>query len=182
MTGQKLVVFTDIGDTIIDESTEIRTVPMGVVYHARCIPGAKEAMLSLYESGHTIAMVADGLVESFRNTMNENGLSHIFAAEAISEEFGVEKPSPILFQTAMDRLGLTEADKKRIIMVGNNVERDMAGARQFGIRSVQLMWSDRHPYAPTCPEEVPDYIIHTPYELPALVARLEQELGEETEW
>lgn len=176
MTEQKLIIFTDIGDTIIDESTEVRKVPKGVVYHAKCIPGAKETMISLYESGHTIAMIADGLKESFYNTMEENGLSYIFAAKVISEEFGVEKPSPILFQAAMDRLGLTAADKDRIIMVGNNVERDMAGAKRFGIRSAQLVWSDRHPYEPSCSDEVPDYTIHDPCELLDLVARLEQEL------
>lgn len=176
MTGQKLVIFTDIGDTVIDEGTEVRKVAEGVVYHAGCIPGAKETMLSLYESGHTIAMVADGLIESFHNMMEENGLSHIFAAESISEEFGVEKPARILFEKAMERLGLTEADKARIIMVGNNVERDMAGARRFGIRSVQLVWSDRHPFEPSCPDEEPDYRIYRPAELLDLVEKLEREL------
>lgn len=176
MTGQKLVIFTDIGDTIIDESTEVRKVEKGVVYHASCIPGAKETMISLFESGHTIAMVADGLKESFHNTMEENRLSYIFSTKVISEEFGVEKPDPILFQAAMDRLGLTDADKRRIIMVGNNVERDIAGAKRFGIRSVQLVWSDRHPFEPTCPDEVPDYTINYPHELLELVAKLEQEL------
>lgn len=176
MKGQKLVIFTDIGDTIIDESTEVRKEKEGVVYHASCIPGAKETMLRLYESGHSIAMVADGLKESFRNTMEENGLAQIFAVWVISEEFGVEKPNRILFQTALERLGLTEADKPRIIMVGNNVERDIAGAKRFGIRSVQLVWSQRHPFRPTCPEEEPDYKIYVPEELLELVSTLEQEL------
>ena len=176
MADQKIVIFTDIGDTIIDEGTEVRRVPGGVVYHARCIPGARETMLSLYESGHTIAMVADGLIESFHNIMEENGLSHIFNTVSISEEFGVEKPAHILFETALKRLGLTEADKHRIIMVGNNVERDMVGARRFGIRSVQLVWSDRHPKIPRCEEEVADYQIHRPDELLELVERLEQQL------
>ena len=176
MTGQKLVIFTDIGDTIIDEGTEVREVPEGVVYHAKCIPGAKETMLSLYESGHTIAMVADGLIESFHNTMEENGLSHIFATEVISEEFGVEKPAKIMFETAMKRMGLTDADKKRVIMVGNNVERDVAGANRFGICSVQLVWSDRHPTVATCEDEVADYQIHAPAELLELVEKLEREL------
>lgn len=176
MTGRKLVIFTDIGDTVIDEGTEVRKVPKGIVYQADCIPGAKEAMLSLYEKGYTIAMVADGLVESFENTMNQNGLSHIFAAKVISEELGQEKPAAIMFETAMQRLGLTDADKYRVIMVGNNVERDVAGAKRFGIRSVQLVWSDRHPAVPSCEDEQPDYTITTPRQLPDLVEKLEQQL------
>ncbi len=177
MTEKKLIIFTDIGDTVIDEGTEIRKTPEGMVYHAQCIPGAKETMLSLYESGHIIAMVADGLVDSFHNTMEENGLSHIFSAWCISEEVGQEKPAAGMFEAAMRRLGLTEADKRRIIMVGNNVERDVVGAKRFGIRSVQLAWSDRHPMIPRCKEEVPDYQIHKPQELLPLVEKLEQELS-----
>lgn len=108
------------------------------MYHADCIPGAKETMLSLYEKGYTSVMLADGLTESFHNTMNENGLSHIFSKWVTSEDVGAEKPSAAMFETAMKRMGLAESDKARIIMVENNVERDMAGANRFGIRSVHL--------------------------------------------
>ena len=101
---RKLIVFTDIGDTIIDEGSEIREVPNGVVLRADCIPGAKETMLKLYAQGYTIAMVADGLTKSFHTTMTQNGLNHIFAAKSISEENGVEKPAWAMFQKALERL------------------------------------------------------------------------------
>lgn len=174
---RQLIIFTDIGDTIIDEGTEYREVPCGVVYHAACIPGAREAMLKLYEEGYQIVMVADGLIESFTNTMRENGLSHIFAARAISEEIGIEKPRPEIFRLAMERMGLTDEDKYRVVMVGNNVHRDMVGARRFGIRSIQLAWSPRYPVVTEDPEELADYRIYSPEELPGLIDALEQELG-----
>ena len=170
---RKLIIFTDIGDTIIDEGSEVREVPYGVVLRADCIPGAKETMLALYEQGFTIAMVADGLTESFHNTMTQNGLEHIFAAKSISEENGVEKPDWIMFQKALERLGLTERDKERIVMVGNNLKRDVLGARRFGIRSVLLSWSPRYDMVPSCEEETPDYVISRPEELPELVNRLD---------
>lgn len=169
----KLIIFTDIGDTIIDEGSEVREVPYGVVLRADCIPGAKETMLALYGQGFTIAMVADGLTESFHNTMTQNGLEHIFAAKSISEENGVEKPDWLMFQKALERLGLTENDKGRIIMVGNNLKRDVLGARRFGIRSVLLSWSPRYNMVPSCEEETPDYVISRPEELPELVNRLD---------
>ena len=173
-TSHSVILFTDIGDTIIDEGTEVRNEPGGVVLRAECIPGAREVMLSLYERGYTIAMVADGLVESFHNTMTQHGLDHIFAAKAISEAVGAEKPDARMFQSAMDQLGLTGADKARVLMVGNNVARDIAGARAFGIRSVLLRWSPRHrdEWAPV----QPDFAIDTPRELPALLERVEESL------
>ena len=167
-----LILFTDIGDTIIDEGTEVRDVPGGVVRRAGCIPGARETMLSLHRQGMTIAMVADGLVQSFANTMAQNGLAHIFAAKAISEEVGAEKPSPLMFRAAMERLGLTEADKGRIVMVGNNLAKDIVGANRFGICSVLLAWSPRYRHVPENAEETPDYTIFSPEELPALLERL----------
>ena len=170
---RKLIIFTDIGDTIIDEGSEVREVPCGVVLHADCIPGAKETMLELYARGFTIAMVADGLTKSFHNTMTQNGLEHIFAAKSISEENGVEKPAVAMFQKAMERLGLTEHDKERIVMVGNNLKRDVLGAKRFGIRSVLLSWSPRYDMVPSCEEETPDYVISRPEELLELANRLD---------
>ena len=172
----KLIVFTDIGDTVIDEGTEIRAEPGGTVLRADCIPGAKETMLELYERGYTLVMVADGLVKSFENTLRQNGLNHIFRARAVSEEVGVCKPDPRMFKAAFDRAGLCEADRSRVVMVGNHIVKDVGGANRFGIRSVHLHWSPRHPNEPSCPEEIPDYVIHTPAELLPLVERLNAEL------
>ncbi len=170
----RLILFTDIGDTIIDEGTEIRD-ESGTVIHADCIPGARETALRLYETGYRIVMVADGTVQSFANTMRENGLDRIFAARVISEAVGEEKPSQRMFGEAMASLGLTEADKARILMIGNNVARDIAGANRFGIRSVLLTWSKRRSFEASSPDEVPTYRIAAPKELIPLLARLEEE-------
>ena len=173
---KKLILFTDVGDTIIDEASEVRETPFGVVLRAECIPGAREALLELHRRGYTIAMVADGLAASFENTMGQNGLSHVFSAWIVSETLNSQKPAPRMFRAAMDALGLTDGDRRRVIMVGNNLERDIAGANRFGIRSVLLDWTPRYRHAPQSPDETPDYIIHTPAELIALAERLNGEL------
>lgn len=172
---QRIVLFTDIGDTIIDEGTEIRHVSGGVVLRAECVPHAREVMLSLYDQGYTIAMVADGLVESFHNTMTQHGLDHIFAARAISEAVGAEKPDPRMFQTAMDQLGLTERDKPRILMIGNRISRDVAGANAFGLRSALLRWSPRYRDEWKDSDQA-DYVLDSMEELPALLRRIEAEI------
>ncbi|MBR3738928.1 MAG: HAD hydrolase-like protein [Clostridia bacterium] len=171
---KRLIIFTDIGDTVIDESTEVRNAE-GVVIHAECIPGAKETYLRLHDAGYTIVMVADGLTRSFHNTMKENGLDHIFAAWIISEEVGEDKPSPKMFSSAMEALHLTEEDKSRILMIGNNVSRDIRGANRFGLTSVLLDWSKRRPFDEELPEDHADYRIHTPEELLSLAERLENQ-------
>lgn len=171
---KRLIIFTDIGDTIIDEGTEVRNTE-DVVIHGSCIPGAKETYLRLYEAGYPIVMVADGLTQSFRNTMKENGLDHIFSAWIISEEVGEEKPSPQMFSAAMKAMKLTEEDKGRVLMVGNNVKRDIRGANRFGIASVLLDWSRRRPFDEELPEDHATFRIHTPEELFSLAERLENQ-------
>ena len=173
---KKLIIFTDIGDTVIDEGTEERNEE-GTVVRAACIPGAKETYLALYEKGYTIVMVADGLTQSFRNTMELNGLSPVFSAWIISEAVGEDKPSPRMFDAAMRAMGLTEADKRRIIMVGNNVQRDVRGANRFGLTSVLIDWSKRRPFTEELPEDRADYRIHTPEELLPLAEKLEAALA-----
>ncbi len=175
---KKLIIFTDIGDTIIDEGTEVRN-EQGVVVHADCIPGARITARTLYENGYPIVMVADGLSASFRNLMNEHGLSDIFSAWIISEEVGEDKPSHRMFESAMQALSLTEKDRHRIIMVGNNVRRDIRGASRFGIRSVLIDWSSRRSFEPELPEDVPTWRIHTPEELFPLAELIESQLEAE---
>lgn len=172
---KKLIIFTDSGDTIIDEGTEIRN-EAGIVVHAELIPGAGEVLKGLYDEGYTIAMVADGEEQSFTNVYEENGLGYCFHTRTISEIVGIQKPSERMFADAMEKNHLSEEDKKRIIMVGNNVRKDIAGANRFGITSVLLDWSPRYDMTPAGEDETPDYVIHKPEELPALVRKLEEQL------
>ena len=174
-TKKKLIIFTDIGDTVIDEGTEVRN-ENGDVVSAVCIPGARETYLRLYEEGYTIVMVADGTTPSFHNTMEQHGMDYIFAAWIISDKIGEDKPSPKMFSAAMKALNLTEEDKKCVIMIGNNIKRDIRGANRFGIRSVLIDWSTRRPYDEELPEDHFTYRIHSPEEFLPLVRRLEAEL------
>lgn len=174
---RRLIIFTDSGDTIIDEGTEIRNSD-GIVIHAELIPGAGETLKKLYEEGYKLAMVADGEEQSFTNVYEENGLGYCFHTRTISEVVGIQKPSDHMFQAAMNQNHLTADDKWRIMMVGNNVRKDVAGANRFGIISVLLDWSPRYDMTPSNEEEKPDYIIHRPEELLELAAMLEKQMNQ----
>ncbi len=166
-----LIIFIDSGDTLIDESTEVRD-ETGTVIHSHLIEGAGETLKKLYDSGYTIALVADGTKASFDNIYRENGLDYCFTAKAISGELKHEKPSEVMFLHAMKELGLTEDDKHRIVMIGNNIKRDILGANQMGITSILISYSPRYVMQPDCEEETPDYVISKPCELYELVEQL----------
>lgn len=175
MEKKKLILFVDSGDTFVDESTEIRDA-RGVVVDAQLFPGAADALRTLHEAGYPIVMVADGDKESFDNVYSLHHLSDCFDARVISRELGERKPARAMFQTAMDALSLTDADKSRVVMLGNNLQRDIVGANRFGIRSILIDCSPRYDMTPHTEEEKPTYVVHTHEELVALAESLNAQL------
>ena len=175
MTNKKLIIFTDSGDTIIDEATQVRD-ERDIVLTADFIPGAGEVLKKLHDDGYTIALVADGEWESFQNVYKRNGLGYCFDAWIVSEVVGKQKPEPIMFEKAYEALKLTDADKKRIVMIGNNLKKDIAGANRQGLISVWLDWSPRYFHTVEEPDWQPDYTVHTPAELIPLLHKLNEEL------
>jgi putative hydrolase of the HAD superfamily len=169
---RELIVFIDCGDTIVDESTQI-FAENGDVLRAGLIPGSGEMLRQLHGEGYRLALVADGRSASFHNIFRELGLSHIFEKWTISEEVGVCKPDERMFRTAMDQMKLTESDLCRIVMIGNNLKRDVLGANRMGITSILLSFSPRYEMRPASKEEIPDYVAAMPCEIPELIHQLE---------
>ncbi len=60
------------------------------------------------------------------------GLERYFDFMVTSEEAGLEKPHPVIFRLALDKLQLPP---EQVIMVGDNHEKDILGAAQSGIRA-----------------------------------------------
>lgn len=171
----KLIIFWDSGDTIVEEKTEKRD-EREIVYYAELHEGCKEMLEQLYEEGYIMALVADGEVESFQNVYEQHGLSHVFKTRAISEALPDRKPAAIMFQTAFDGLGLKQEDKPRVVMIGNNLIRDVVGANRYGITSILFDWSPRYDMNPKNEEETPQYIVHTAKELIDLLHTLDNKL------
>lgn len=176
MTERKLIIWLDSGDTLMNEGTEYRKEGSPIVDHAQMVDGAKEMLRALKQEGFVMELVADGYTQSFDNCFRQHQLGEFFKARTISEEVGAEKPSAQMFETAMEKLRLKEADKSRVIMVGNNLKRDIVGANRFGVTSVWFAWSPRYPMKPETEEETPDYVIRHPMELVTLAKQLDEQL------
>ena len=176
MKMKDIIIFIDSGDTLVDESTE-RRVNGREVFSAELFPGAAEILAGWHEAGYRIALVADGLEVSFRNVYKQHGLEDCFESWTISEIVGKEKPDRVMFESAMEKMGLTESDKERIVMVGNNLERDVTGANRLGICSVLAGYSPRYRMRPETEEEIPDYVLSDLRELPPLLELLNMQYG-----
>jgi HAD superfamily hydrolase (TIGR01549 family) len=67
--------------------------------------------------------------------LSKFGLEKIFDPIVISGEVGWIKPSPIIFQVALSKLGLS-ADQ--VVFVGDDPEADIKGAKDVGMKTVFL--------------------------------------------
>jgi putative hydrolase of the HAD superfamily len=168
-----LAVCLDCGDTLVDEDTEVKDAHE-VSLRADLIPGADRLMLGLKQRGYPLALVADGPAGTFVNNLGPYGLYELFDACAISGLLGVEKPHPRIFEHALGALGIPAPDFGRVVMVGNNLERDIKGANALGLISVWLDWAPRRSKIPADRSEEPRYTIKTPLELLDLLDALER--------
>jgi putative hydrolase of the HAD superfamily len=76
-------------------------------------------------------------------------------------------------------LQIDPADYGRVVMVGNNLERDIKGANALGLITVWLDWAPRRSKIPADASEVPQYTIKRPDALLALLDQLERQYQEE---
>jgi putative hydrolase of the HAD superfamily len=89
---------------------------------------------------HRLGLVTNGLTDLQRAKLGAGGLGAYFDVVVVSAEVGMGKPDPRIFAYALAALG---ADPGDAAMVGDSLERDVAGAQAAGMRGIWLNRSRR---------------------------------------
>ena len=165
-------VLFDLGDVIMREESEEKLD--GVTQRAELVPGMAGLLHMLKRAGKRLGLVADTRAGTFRNVLRQHGLHELFDTFAISDLLGVEKPDPRIFLHAIEALGIPPEQWGQVVMVGNNLARDIRGANRLGMISVWLAWNARYPLEPASGEEVPRYQVTNATELRRLLTLLDQ--------
>lgn len=100
-------------------------------------PGIGDALESLRAAGYRIGIVCDvGFTPSvrLRGFLGREGLLDFFDGWSFSDEVGHYKPSPVIFEHALDGLGVSPDESAH---VGDLRRTDIAGARSFGMRAIR---------------------------------------------
>jgi putative hydrolase of the HAD superfamily len=100
-----------------------------------------------------LAVVTDAQRAYARAELHKVGLLDYFDPIVISGDHGYRKPDPRLFQLALDALGVAAEDT---LYVGNDMYRDIFGAREIGMRTVMVDTDQGTKIHPDCE---PDYTI-----------------------
>lgn len=166
-------ILFDFGDTLADEATEVKDAT-NTTLCAELIPGAAKLLHELSGRGVPLALVADGRPGTYRNVLRQHGLYDLFEAFSVSEEVGVEKPDARMFEHALQALDIGPDEYGRVVMVGNNLARDVCGANRLGLISIWLDWAPRRSKTPANEEQVPRYTIKEPLQLLDVLNQLRQ--------
>ncbi|MGI8712558.1 MAG: HAD family hydrolase [Solirubrobacteraceae bacterium] len=90
-----------------------------------------------------VALVTNGASRLQRDKLAVTSIDSYFTLVVASEEVGIGKPAPAIFEAALAGLGGLSPDD--VVMVGNDRDRDLAGARNARIRPILI---DRQRTAP----------------------------------
>jgi len=168
-----LALLFDLGDVIMQEETEVKDAELSTL-RAELVDGMGEALRTLKSRGYKFGLVADTRPKTAWNVLHQHNLYHLFDARAISAEVGCEKPDPRIFRYALDALKIEPSDYARVVMVGNNLARDVRGANQLGLLSIWFHWNER--YARANDGSKPAYEIRNAHALVPLIESIERQV------
>jgi len=115
------------------------------------VEGAHELMEHLRRRGYRMHMTSNGFHEVQYKKLAACGLRDYFDTIILSEDAGVNKPSPQYFDYALRQSGAT---RESTLMIGDNLQTDILGALNAGIDALLFnRWDvdvSESPQAPTC--------------------------------
>jgi putative hydrolase of the HAD superfamily len=126
----------------------------------RPFDGALDALSTLRRRGHRLGLLTNGSAAFQRRKLLRFELEPLFELVLIEGELGFGKPDRRVFGAALAHFGVRAESS---CMIGDNLEADIQGAQQLGIRGI---WHDAHGVGlPRKPCAIPDRIITSSSEL-----------------
>jgi len=105
----------------------------GLAGSTALLNGAEEIMAYLYGKGFMLCVVTNGLVALQKPRVMNSSIGKYISHIIVSEEVGVHKPNPLIFNTLLKRISLNAGN---VIMIGDSLQNDVQGAINAGMQSV----------------------------------------------
>ena len=104
----------------------------------RVFPEVPRVLAELAGRGLALAVISNW-DDRLPAVLEDLGLARWFDVVVVSQEVGVEKPHPAIFEHALDRLGLAP---EQVLHVGDRVREDVEGALALGMEGLLLVRPD----------------------------------------
>jgi len=127
-------LFGSVGHQPDDELVEIAAVTYRDRYRTgRVATEGAAALLRLVRAHARVGVVSNSLLLEQQDKLRFCGLDRYVDTLVVSEEAGISKPDPQIFNLTLDRL---ECTGDEAVMVGDSFAADIVGARAAGIRAI----------------------------------------------
>lgn len=144
------IEYQEVFDTFLTEhygKINHKVLAAGVIGYRRArdaalvlYPHVTSTLTRLVKQGTKLALITDAPPKQAWLRLCALNLHHLFDVVVTPDETGAHKPSPKPFRFALQKLDL---EPEEAIMIGDWPERDMAGGKSVGIRTVLARYGDR---------------------------------------
>ena len=136
------------------------------IEYIRLYPGVLEALACLREKGFRLWLLSNAQQIFTAYELRAMGLGAQLDGIFLSSDYGCRKPDSRFYRALLDKQGL---DVSRCIMVGNDRETDIAGARRLGMATLYMHTNLTPPHQTPAdpglaPGEAPESCRHYEYE------------------
>jgi putative hydrolase of the HAD superfamily len=90
-------------------------------------------ILNYLKPKYQLHIITNGFQEVQESKLRNSNIHHFFKSVTDSEQVGVKKPNPKIFNFALNKV---DANPKTSIMIGDNMEADILGALNFGMEAI----------------------------------------------
>lgn len=120
----------DVGDVLIHRLSQeyIEHLPE----HTHLLPNTLEVLEYLYPK-YNLHIITNGFQEVQSRKLKGSGIDRFFNILVNSEMAGAKKPDPQIFRMALEMAG---ADPGCSLMVGDNLQADILGAKRMGMQAI----------------------------------------------
>ncbi len=98
-------------------------------------------MLTRLKGNFKMSIITNGLKEVQRARLSKCNIDHLFDSIVVSDEIGVAKPDAAFFEYTMNTIE-EKIDKEKILVIGDSLKSDIAGAKLFGLKSCLINTGD----------------------------------------
>jgi putative hydrolase of the HAD superfamily len=119
--------------------------------YVRIDENAKEALAKLHGK-YKLGIVSNfAIPECVLRLLEKHGLNVFFDAVVVSGAVNKRKPSPEIFQKALEKLVV---DASETVFVGDTVDADIQGAKNLGMKTIFIERRSQKEIEQTCPDQI----------------------------
>jgi YjjG family noncanonical pyrimidine nucleotidase len=130
-----------LADSSLDPKT-VADVYLGHLSNACILYDDSLEVLHQLKSQYLVAAVSNGIEQVQLSRLKLAGIESLFDAVIISEQVGVNKPDPAIFEAALKRVGY-HGPMESVLMVGDNLNADILGAKALGMHTCWMNYDIR---------------------------------------